>query len=90
MVSGYLSRLCGRIPLIIHFARSFDDFTGAQCATFCAETMGRPGLSPGVYFRLLLIGYFEAWKRLLPTSHRWPVQPVQSISICGNISLKDL
>jgi transposase len=37
----------------------FDDFTEAQCATFYAETMGRPGLLPGIYFRLLLIGYFE-------------------------------
>jgi transposase len=37
----------------------FDDFAEAQCATFYAETMGRPGLSPGIYFRLLLIGYFE-------------------------------
>lgn len=26
---------------------------------FYAETMGRPGLPPGIYFRLLLIGYFE-------------------------------
>jgi len=24
-----------------------------------AATMGRPGLPPGIYFRLLLIGYFE-------------------------------
>ncbi len=24
-----------------------------------SETMGRPGLPPGIYFRLLLIGYFE-------------------------------
>jgi len=24
-----------------------------------AQTMGRPGLPPGIYFRLLLIGYFE-------------------------------
>ena len=39
--------------------QGFDDFTEAQCATFYAETMGRPGLAPGVYFRLLLIGYFE-------------------------------
>ena len=30
-----------------------------QCTTFYAETMGRPGLPPGIYFRLLLIGYFE-------------------------------
>jgi len=37
----------------------FDDFAEAQCARFYAETMGRPGLPPGIYFRLLLIGYFE-------------------------------
>jgi len=37
----------------------FDDFVEAQCAGFYAETMGRPGLPRGVYFRLLLIGYFE-------------------------------
>jgi transposase len=36
----------------------FDDFAEAQCATFYAETMGRPGL-PGIHFRLVLIGYFE-------------------------------
>jgi transposase len=39
--------------------RGFDEFAEAQCATFYAETMGRPGLPPGIYFRLLLIGYFE-------------------------------
>lgn len=38
----------------------FDDFAEAQCTTFYAETMGRPSLPPGIYFRLLLIGYFEA------------------------------
>jgi hypothetical protein len=37
----------------------FDDFAEAQCAMFYADTMGRPGLPPGIYFRLLLIGYFE-------------------------------
>src|SRR2546427_2970830 len=37
----------------------FDDFVEAQCAGFYAETMDRPGLPPGMYFRLLLIGYFE-------------------------------
>jgi transposase len=37
----------------------FDDFVEAQCADFYAETMGRPGVPPGIYFRLLLIGYFE-------------------------------
>jgi transposase len=37
----------------------FDDFVEGQCASFYAETLGRPGLPPGIYFRLLLIGYFE-------------------------------
>jgi transposase len=40
-------------------AHGFDDFVEAQCAAFYAETMGRPGLPPGIYFRLLLVGYFE-------------------------------
>jgi transposase len=40
-------------------AHGFDDFVEAQCAGFYAATMGRPGLPPGIYFRLLLIGYFE-------------------------------
>jgi transposase len=39
--------------------QGFDDFAETQCAAFYAETMGRPGLAPGIYFRLLLIGYFE-------------------------------
>jgi transposase len=39
--------------------QGFDDFAEAQCASFYADTMGRPGLPPGIYFRLLLIGYFE-------------------------------
>jgi transposase len=37
----------------------FDEFAEAQCAGFYADTLGRPGLPPGIYFRLLLIGYFE-------------------------------
>lgn len=37
----------------------FDDFAESQCAAFYAGTVGRPGLPPGIYFRLLLIGYFE-------------------------------
>ena len=39
--------------------RGFDDFAEAQCAEFYADAIGRPGLAPGIYFRLLLIGYFE-------------------------------
>ena len=40
-------------------AQGFDAFTEAQCQPFYAEVMGRPGTPPGVYFRMLLIGYFE-------------------------------
>ena len=36
----------------------FDGFAEALCARFYADE-GRPGLPPGRYFRLLLIGYFE-------------------------------
>jgi transposase len=38
---------------------AFDDFVEGQCAPFYAEKRGRPSLTPGTYFRLLLIGYFE-------------------------------
>ena len=37
----------------------FDDFCEGECARFYADSNGRPSLTPGTYFRLLLIGYFE-------------------------------
>ena len=37
----------------------FDSFVEERCRRFYAAKMGRPSLAPGVYFRLLLIGYFE-------------------------------
>src|SRR6266576_3306356 len=37
----------------------FDAHVEGLCARFYAQTMGRPSLAPGRYFRLLLIGYFE-------------------------------
>jgi transposase len=37
----------------------FDRFAEEQCQPFYASVMGRPGLPPGRYFRLLLVGYFE-------------------------------
>ena len=39
--------------------KGFDRYAEAECATFYAKKMGRPGLAPGVYFRCLLLGYFE-------------------------------
>ena len=40
----------------------FDPFCEALCARFYAETKGRPSIPPGVYFRMLMIGYFEGIK----------------------------
>jgi transposase len=40
-------------------ALKFDEFVEEACRSFYAETMGRPSLTPGMYFRLLLVGYFE-------------------------------
>jgi transposase len=37
----------------------FDEFAEQQCRRFYAEKMGRPSITPGTYFRLLLVGYFE-------------------------------
>jgi transposase len=40
-------------------AHGFDRFVEDKCRRFYASVMGRPGLPPGRYFRLLLLGYFE-------------------------------
>lgn len=37
----------------------FDAFVSDRCQRFYAAKMGRPSLPPTVYFRALLIGYFE-------------------------------
>ena len=37
----------------------FDEFAEETCREFYAERMGRPGLPPGVYFRMLMVGYLE-------------------------------
>ena len=37
----------------------FDRYAESACQKFYAKVMGRPSVPPGVYFRLLLIGYFE-------------------------------
>ena len=40
-------------------AADFDGYVEALCRRFYADEVGRPGLAPGRYFRLLLLGYFE-------------------------------
>jgi transposase len=37
----------------------FDAFCEERCRRFYHQKLGRPSLAPGVYFRLLLIGFFE-------------------------------
>lgn len=37
----------------------FDEFVEDACRSFYAAALGRPGLPPGIYFRLLMVGYFE-------------------------------
>jgi len=40
-------------------SEKFDEFAEEECAGFYAANNGRPSLAPGMYFRLLLLGYFE-------------------------------
>jgi transposase len=37
----------------------FDACVEKLCTPYYADSRGRPGIPPGVYFRMLLIGYFE-------------------------------
>jgi len=37
----------------------FDEFCESRCRKFYHQKLGRPSLVPGMYFRLLLIGFFE-------------------------------
>src|ERR1039457_2890606 len=71
----------------------FDAFAEKECAKFYAANNGRPSLVPGIYFRLLLVGYFEgidsergiAWRAAdsfgLVSRNRSMVSPSTSVSI---------
>src|ERR1700733_11828153 len=37
----------------------FDGFCESNCAEFYHEKLGRPSLVPGLYFRVMMIGFFE-------------------------------
>ena len=39
--------------------QGFDRFVEERCRKFYADKMGRPSLPPAIYFRMLLVGYFE-------------------------------
>lgn len=40
-------------------AEGFDKYVEELCSSVYAEIRGRPSIPPGVYFRMLMIGYFE-------------------------------
>ncbi len=81
----------------------FDGFVEGLCARFYADE-GRPGLPPGRYFRLLLIGYFEgldaeraiAWRAADSFALReflglvWPEAPPDHSTISRTRRLIDL
>src|SRR6266513_2580976 len=54
-VSSFLQK----IELGVLEQNGFDEYVEQLCESFYAPTMGRPSLAPGMYFRLLLLGYFE-------------------------------
>jgi transposase len=63
VASGELPRSPGH-PFYVALNRllaesGFDRFVEEMCATYYADNVGRPGIAPGVYFRMLLVGYFE-------------------------------
>src|SRR5277367_1470668 len=37
----------------------FDSFCENKCAAFYDPAIGRPSLAPGIYFRTMMIGFFE-------------------------------
>jgi transposase len=43
----------------ILYGEGFDAFMEKLCARFYSKRLGRPGLTPGIYFRSLMIEYFE-------------------------------
>ncbi len=76
----------------------FDRFVEDLCAPYYAEKMGRPSIPPGVYFRMLMVGYFEgidsergiAWRcadsiaRRRRTLNRWVRSTRTRCSRCRN------
>lgn len=38
---------------------NFDPWLEKLCQPYYAAVMGRPSIPPGVYFRMILVGYFE-------------------------------
>ena len=55
-------------------SHGFDAFVEGLCQKFYADKLGRPSLPPAVYFRLLLIGYFEGIDSEGALPGGWPIR----------------
>src|SRR5207302_987825 len=65
----------------------FDEFSEGRCRRFYAAKRGRPSLAPGVYFRLLLIGYFEGID--LERGIAWRAQDSLALRRCLRVGLDE-
>jgi transposase len=64
-------------------AAGFDRFCEQRCRKFYAEKLGRPSVPPGVYFRMLLVGYFEK----LPSERQIAWRCADSLSLRAFLGL---
>lgn len=64
-------------------AAGFDRFCEERCQEFYHATLGRPSVPPGVYFRMLLVGYFEK----LPSERQIAWRCADSLSLRAFLGL---
>ena len=63
-------------------AAGFDRFCEQGCRKFYAAKLGRQSVPPGVYFRMLLVGYFEK----LPSERQIAWRCADSLSLRARLS----
>jgi transposase len=64
-------------------AAGFDRFGEERCRKFYAAKLGRPSVPPGVYFRMLMVGYFEK----LPSERQIAWRCADSLSLRAFLGL---
>ncbi len=64
-------------------AAGFDRFCEESCRKFYHATLGRPSVPPGVYFRMLMVGYFEK----LPSERQIAWRCADSLSLRAFLGL---
>lgn len=64
-------------------AAGFDRFCEERCRPFYAPRLGRPSVPPGVYFRMLMVGYFEK----LPSERQIAWRCADSLSLRAFLGL---